>query len=123
MTKVGCVQYQLIASDISNLLRKVDFFLKNSFKVIAFFIPLKVGYLVIILINFVYKIARQLFSGHCKIITDWSIFRTIFPIGYLVSLWSLGFTIFQCRIPNDCYQILKRQTDVKIRKGGKLCLF
>ena len=35
------------ASNKSNLLRKVDFLLKIDFQVIAFFIPLEVGYLVI----------------------------------------------------------------------------
>ena len=38
----------------------------------------------IIVVNFVYKAARQLFSGNHKIISDWFIF----------SLWSRGFTIF-----------------------------
>ena len=36
---------QLIASDKSNLLRKVDFLLESRFQVIAFFISLEVGYL------------------------------------------------------------------------------
>ena len=46
---------QVLASDKSNLVRKVDFFLKNGFQVIAFSILLEVGYLVIIVVNFVYK--------------------------------------------------------------------
>ena len=46
---------QVVASDKSNLLRKVDFLLKNGFQVIAFFIHLEVGYLAIIVVNFVYK--------------------------------------------------------------------
>ena len=37
---------QVITSDKSNLLRKVDFFLKSGFQAIALFIPLKLGYLV-----------------------------------------------------------------------------
>ena len=46
---------QVIASDKSNLLRQVYLFLKSDFQVTAFFIPLKVGYSVIIVVNFVYK--------------------------------------------------------------------
>ena len=46
---------QLIASDKSNLLRKVHFFLKRVFQVIAFFVILKVGYLIKIVMKFVYK--------------------------------------------------------------------
>ena len=45
----------MIASDKSNLLRKADFLQKSSFQVTAFSIPLEVGYLVIIPLNFVYK--------------------------------------------------------------------
>ena len=44
-----------MAPDKSNFLRKDDFLLKSGFQVIAFFIPLEVGYLVIIVVNFVYK--------------------------------------------------------------------
>ena len=61
---------QVLASDKSNLVRKVDFFLKNDFQVMAFSILLEVGYLVIIVVNFVYKWARQLFSGSHKIMSD-----------------------------------------------------
>ena len=46
---------QVIASNKSNLLRKIDFPLKSGFQVLAFFIPLEIGYLVIIVVNFVYK--------------------------------------------------------------------
>ena len=46
---------QVIASDESNLLRKVDFLLESSFQVIAFYIPLEEGYVVIIVANFDYK--------------------------------------------------------------------
>ena len=42
-------------SDKSNLLRKVDFLLTSVFQVLAFFIPLEVGYLVLIVVDFVYK--------------------------------------------------------------------
>ena len=41
-----------IASDMSNLLRKVHILLVSDFQVIAFFIPLEVGYLFIIVVNF-----------------------------------------------------------------------
>ena len=61
---------QLTASDKSNLLRKVQFLLKRGFQVIAFFILLEVGYLVAIIVNFVYPWARQLFSEHYKIMSD-----------------------------------------------------
>ena len=46
---------QVIASDKSNLLRTADFLLKCGFQVKAFFILSEVGYLVIIVVNFVYK--------------------------------------------------------------------
>ena len=46
---------EVIASNKSNLLRNVDFLLRSGFQVIAFFIPVEVEYLVIILVNFVYK--------------------------------------------------------------------
>ena len=45
---------QVIASDKSNLQRQVDFFLKNSFQV-NIFVLLDVGYLVTIVVNFMYK--------------------------------------------------------------------
>ena len=54
---------QRIASDKSNLLRKVCFLLKSCLQVITF-ILLEVGLLLAIAINSVYKLARQLFSGH-----------------------------------------------------------
>ena len=43
---------QVIVSDKSNLARKVDFLLKSGFQIMTIFIPLKVGYLVIIVVNF-----------------------------------------------------------------------
>ena len=61
---------QVIGSNKSNLLRKVDFLLKSSFQVIAFFISLEVGYLVKIVLNFVCKGARKLFLGHHRIMLD-----------------------------------------------------
>ena len=54
---------QLIASHKSNLLRKVHFLLKSVFKVIAFFIIFEVGYLVIIVVNFVYKMNMTIIFG------------------------------------------------------------
>ena len=89
----------VIASDKSNLLRKADFLLKSAFQVTEFLILLKVRYLAIIVVNFVHKWARQLFSGHHKIMPDWFIFRNIFPTGGLITLWSRAFTIFQSRMP------------------------
>ena len=44
-----------IASDKSNLLRKVSFFLKSGFQVRAFLILFQVGYLVTIVVNVVDK--------------------------------------------------------------------
>ena len=70
---------QVIASDKSNLLEKIDFLLKSGFQVIAFFILLEVGCLAIIVINFTYKWAQQLFLRHHKIISDWFIFLEYFP--------------------------------------------
>ena len=51
----GFESCQVIASNKSDLLRKVDFFLKNGFQVIAFSILLEVGHLAIIVVNFVDK--------------------------------------------------------------------
>ena len=62
----------------SNLLTKVDFLLEIVFQVTLIFIPLEVGYVVIIVGNFVYKGARQLISGHHKIMCDWFIFSEYF---------------------------------------------
>ena len=90
---------QVIASDKSNLLRKVDFLLKSGFQVIEFFTPLEVGSLLFIVVNSVYKWAQQLFLGHHKIISEWLYFRNIFLISGLISLGSRGVTIFQRRIP------------------------
>ena len=78
---------QVIASDKSNLLRQVYLFLKSDFQVTAFFIPLKVGYSVIIVVNFVYKWVQQSFSGHHKIILIALYFWNIILAGGLISLW------------------------------------
>ena len=51
----GFESCQVITSHKFNLLRKVDFLLESGFQVIAFFILLEVGYLVTIVVNFVYK--------------------------------------------------------------------
>ena len=53
----------LKTSDKSKLLRKVDFLKKSGFQVVAFFILSEVGYLLIV-VNFVYKWARKLFSEY-----------------------------------------------------------
>ena len=90
---------RVIASDKSNLLRKVDYLLKSCFPVKAFFIPLEVGYLVRIVVNSVYKYAQQLLSRH-KIISDWLVFSEYFPdwwFRFIMLMWP--FTIFQSRIP------------------------
>ena len=63
--------WKVIASDNSNLLRKVVFLLKSNFQVTAIFIFLEVGYLVV---NFIYKWKRQIFLVHHKIMSDWFIF-------------------------------------------------
>ena len=55
LQRQGLESCQVIASDKSNLLRKVEFLLKSGFQTIVFFIPLEVGFLVIIVVNFVYK--------------------------------------------------------------------
>ena len=46
---------QVIASEKSKLLRKVDFLRKSGFQVIAFFVPVDIKYLVMFVVNFVYK--------------------------------------------------------------------
>ena len=69
-TSLKLKRCQVIASDKSNLLWRVDFLLKSGFQVIAVFLHLEVRYLVIIVVNFVYKWARQLFSGHHKKMSD-----------------------------------------------------
>ena len=63
--------WKVIASDNSNLLRKVVFLLKSNFQVTAIFNFLGVGYLVV---NFIYKWKRQIFLVHHKIMSDWFIF-------------------------------------------------
>ena len=69
---------QLIVSDKSTLLRKVHFLLKEGFHFIAFSFLLEVRHLVTIVINFVYKWARQLFWGHYKLMSDWFMFLEYF---------------------------------------------
>ena len=54
-------------SDKSKLLRTVDFLKKSVFQVVPFFILSEVGYLLIV-VNFVYKWARKLFSEY---FSDW----------------------------------------------------
>ena len=47
-------------------------------------------------------------------------FRNIFLISDVVPLWSRGFTIFQGRIQNNCYQNVKWQIHVKIASFKKI---
>ena len=54
---------KVIASDESNLLRKVDFLLKSSFHVIAFLILLEVGYLVIIVAKLCLQMSTTVIFG------------------------------------------------------------
>ena len=67
---------KLVALINLNLLIEVYLVLKSGFQVIAFFILLKVGYLVTIVV-------RQLFSGHYKIMSDWFIFSEYFSDSWL----------------------------------------
>ena len=63
---------QWIASDKSNLLRKVYFLLKHCFQVTAFLEFFgRVGYLITIAVIFVYKWAQQLFLGHYRMMFEW----------------------------------------------------
>ena len=86
---------QLIASDKSNLLRKVCFLLKSGSPVIGFSILLEVGYLDAIVLNLVYK-WQHLFLGHYKIIPNWVIFLECFSefhYGYVALLFFKGHQI------------------------------
>ena len=92
---------ELIVSDKSNLLRKAYFLLKNGFQVIAFFILLELGYLVTTNVKFVYKWARQLFSGHYKMISDWFIFSKHFSdcwVSCMTVTWLYYFSKWDIRI-------------------------
>ena len=93
---------QFIASNKSNLMSKLRFRLKVVSKLFLlfpkhFFILLEVGYLAKIVVHVVYKWARQLFSPHFKIMSDWFIFLEFSPDS--VSLRSHRFTIFQNKKP------------------------
>ena len=92
-----------MASEKSNLLRKVDFLLKSGFQDIVFFIRLEVGYLVIIFVNFVYKWAQNYFRDIIKECLIGLYFRNIFLIDGHVAL-----PLFKVGHQNDCYQILKQ---------------
>ena len=86
---------QVIVSDKSNLARKVDFLLKSSFQIMTIFIPLKVGYLVIIVVNFSCKWAQQFFSGCHKIMFDWFIFLEYFQnwwFNFIMVTWLYYFS-------------------------------
>ena len=61
-------------------LRKVHFLLKSEFLVIGLFVLLEVGYLLTMVVTFVYRWAWHLFSGYYKIMPDWFIFSEYFSI-------------------------------------------
>ena len=82
---------QHIASNKSNLLKKVLFLLKSGFQVISqIFILLEVGHRVTIVVNFSYKGGPQSFSGHYKIMPDWFIYLEYFSdwwFNFIVVTW------------------------------------
>ena len=93
---------ELIVSDKSNLLRKAYFLLKSGFQVIAFFYSFGVR---IPCYNWckidVYKWARQLFSGHYKMISDWFIFSKHFSdcwVSCMTVTWLYYFSKWDIRI-------------------------
>ena len=108
---------QVIASYKSILLRKVDFLLKSGFQVVAFFIPLEVWYLVIIVVNFVYKWPRQLFLGYHKIISDCTAWK-LSKYGVFSGPYFLAFVInmekyfVSLRIQPECGKIRTRKNSV-----------
>ena len=77
--------------------------------------------LVIIFVNFVYKWARQLFSGHHKT-SDWFIFSEYFPMVVSIHYGHDALQYFGS-IPKWFLSNSKAVNTCKIRKGGKLCLF
>ena len=93
---------ELIVSDKSNLLRKAYFLLKSGFQVIAFFYSFGVR---IPCYNWckidVYKWARQLFSGHYKMISDWFIFSKYFSdwwVSCMTVTWLYYFSKWDIKI-------------------------
>ena len=58
--------YQIIASDKSNLLRKVHFLLKSVFQVTVYFILWEVGYFITTVINFVKSEHNNYFQAITK---------------------------------------------------------
>ena len=77
----------------NHLLRRWDHILKLQGQA-------EIEYLVMIVVNFVHKWAKQIFLGHHKIIPIWFIISKYFSEWWLlISLWSCSFTIFQSRIP------------------------
>ena len=109
---------QLIAFDKSNVQRIAHFLPKSDFHVVAIFILLEVGYLVTIVMYFVYKWARQLFSEHYKITSAWFMFSEFFSDWWFnfVTVTKLYY-FFKVGHKSNSYQILK------IRNGGKVCQF
>ena len=97
----------------------MTFFLISVFQIKAFLTPLEVGCFLIIVVNFVTNEHDNHFWAITKCFIV-SCFCNIFLIGGLIALWSLGFTIFQSRIPkrlllhfklaNTCEDEKRRQT-------------
>ena len=109
---------QLIAFDKSNLQRIAHFLPKSDFHIVAIFILLEVGYLVTIVMNFVYKWARQLFSEHYKTTSAWFMFSEFFSDWWFnfVTVTKLYY-FFKVGYKSNSYQTLK------IRNGAKVCQF
>ena len=102
-----------IASNKSDLLSKLDFFLKSGFQVIMFFIVLEVGYHVTIVVSFIYKWAQQL-QNNAWLVYILEYFPSQLHYGHVALLF---FTIGHQSI---CYQILRWQIYMKIN-FAKFC--
>ena len=90
---------QLIDSDKSNLLRKVDFLLKSGFQVIAFFYSFGGRIPCYNCRNFLTNEQENYFRDIIKLCLIGLYFRNIFPIGSLILLWSRDYIIIQNRTP------------------------
>ena len=73
----------------SNLLIKIHFLLKSGSQVIVFLILLKVGYLVTIVVNLVYKWKRQIFSVYYKKMSDCFLFSEYVEMISWTGKWKL----------------------------------
>ena len=90
-----------VAIPFDNLLRKAYFLLKIGFQVVAFFIVLEVGYLIIIVANFAYKGAQKLFLENHKIMTDWFMFSEYFSnwlCNFIMVMWLYFFSKWDTKI-------------------------